>query len=57
MTVTDHYAEIVDSVVDRIIVAPSQAWCTDSLGGTWVEVNSPYTSAASAWHVSATRAE
>ena len=34
-----HYAEVVDGVVARVIVAHSQAWCEENLGGTWVQTS------------------
>jgi hypothetical protein len=31
-------AEInIDNIVQRVIVAPSIAWCVDTLGGRWVQ--------------------
>jgi hypothetical protein len=27
----------LDDVVVRVLVAPSVAWCVETLGGTWVE--------------------
>ena len=32
------FAEVADVQVARVIVAPSQDWCEQRLGGTWVEV-------------------
>ena len=35
-------AELINNIVQRVIVAPSIQWCTDNLGGTWVEAGDPY---------------
>ena len=34
-----HFAEIVDGVVERVIVADSKEWCQANLGGTWVQTS------------------
>ena len=34
-----HFAEIVDGVVQRVIVAETQEWCETNLGGTWVQTS------------------
>jgi len=34
-----HFAEIVDGVVERVIVADSKEWCAANLGGTWVQTS------------------
>jgi hypothetical protein len=34
-----HFAEIVNGVVERVIVADSKEWCQSSLGGTWVQTS------------------
>jgi hypothetical protein len=34
-----HFAEIVDGVVERVIVADSKEWCETNLGGTWVQTS------------------
>jgi hypothetical protein len=34
-----HFAEIVDGVVERVIVADSAEWCKTNLGGTWVQTS------------------
>jgi len=32
-----HFAEVVDGVVERVIVADTKEWCEANLGGTWVQ--------------------
>jgi hypothetical protein len=34
-----HFAEIVDGVVERVIVADTKEWCEANLGGTWVQTS------------------
>jgi hypothetical protein len=34
-----HFAEIVDGIVERVIVAENAQWCETSLGGTWVQTS------------------
>jgi hypothetical protein len=34
-----HFAEIVDGVVQRVIVAENSEWCVTNLGGTWVQTS------------------
>ena len=34
-----HYAEIVDGVVERVIVADTKEWCETNLDGTWVQTS------------------
>ena len=34
-----HYAEIVDGIVERVIVADTKEWCEANLGGTWVQTS------------------
>jgi hypothetical protein len=34
-----HFAEVIDGVVERVIVADSQEWCETNLGGTWVQTS------------------
>jgi hypothetical protein len=34
-----HFAEVVDGVVERVIVADSAEWCAANLGGTWVQTS------------------
>lgn len=34
-----HFAEIVDGVVTRVIVAETAEWCETYLGGTWVQTS------------------
>ena len=34
-----HFAEIVDGIVQRVIVADTQEWCEQNLGGTWVQTS------------------
>jgi hypothetical protein len=34
-----HFAEVVDGVVERVIVADSKEWCQANLGGTWVQTS------------------
>lgn len=31
------FAHVIGGVVAEVIVAPSAAWCTQTLGGLWVE--------------------
>jgi len=37
-----YVAEVVGTVVVRVIVAPDVSWCEQHLGGTWVETIDPY---------------
>lgn len=37
-----YFAEVSNKDVVRVIVAPSQSWCEQNLGGTWVETSDPY---------------
>lgn len=37
-----YFAEIVNKDVVRVIVASSQGWCEQTLGGVWVETSDPY---------------
>lgn len=40
-----YFAEIDDTgTVTRVIVADTEQWCVDNLGGTWVETADPYDS-------------
>ena len=34
-----HFAEVIDGVVERVIVADSKEWCEANLGGTWVQTS------------------
>jgi hypothetical protein len=34
-----HFAEVVDGIVERVIVADSKEWCEANLGGTWVQTS------------------
>ena len=34
-----HFAEVVDGVVERVIVADTKEWCETNLGGTWVQTS------------------
>jgi hypothetical protein len=34
-----HFAEVVNGVVERVIVADSKEWCQANLGGTWVQTS------------------
>jgi hypothetical protein len=34
-----HFAEIVDGIVQRVIVADTKEWCETNLGGTWVQTS------------------
>jgi hypothetical protein len=34
-----HFAEIVDGLVVRVIVADTQVWCEQNLGGQWVQTS------------------
>jgi hypothetical protein len=34
-----HFAEVIDGIVDRVIVADSKEWCETNLGGTWVQTS------------------
>ncbi len=34
-----HFAEIKDGIVVRVIVADSQEWCEQRLGGQWVQTS------------------
>jgi hypothetical protein len=34
-----HYAKVEDGVVTQVIVADSQEWCQNNLGGTWVQTS------------------
>lgn len=32
-----YFAEVVNGIVQRVIVAESAEWCVETLGGTWIE--------------------
>lgn len=34
-----HFAEIINGVVERVIVADTKEWCENNLGGTWVQTS------------------
>ena len=34
-----HFAKIVDSIVEQVIVAETKEWCETNLGGTWVQTS------------------
>ena len=34
-----HFAEIVDGLVVRVIVADTKEWCDENLGGVWVQTS------------------
>lgn len=34
-----HFAEVIDGVVARVIVADTKEWCESNLGGTWVQTS------------------
>ncbi len=34
-----HFAKVEDGVVIQVIVADSQEWCEENLGGTWVQTS------------------
>jgi hypothetical protein len=34
-----HFAEVVDGVVTRVLVADSADWCEANLGGAWVQTS------------------
>jgi len=34
-----HFAEVIDGVVARVIVAEDKEWCEKNLGGTWVQTS------------------
>ena len=34
-----HFAEVIDGVVARVIVADTKEWCKSNLGGTWVQTS------------------
>jgi hypothetical protein len=34
-----HFAEVINGVVERVIVADTQEWCEENLGGTWVQTS------------------
>lgn len=34
-----HFAEIVDGLVVRVVVADTQDWCEQNLGGEWVQTS------------------
>lgn len=34
-----HFAEVVDGIVTRVIVANTKEWCEENLGGTWVQTS------------------
>jgi len=34
-----HFAEIINGVVERVIVADNKEWCQANLGGTWVQTS------------------
>jgi len=34
-----HFAEVVDGIVTRVIVADTAEWCEANLGGTWIQTS------------------
>lgn len=43
---SNYYAQTDPAgVVQRVVVADSAAWCTEHLGGSWVQTADPYTPA------------
>lgn len=34
-----HFAEVINGVVERVIVADNKEWCEQNLGGTWVQTS------------------
>lgn len=34
-----HFAEVVNGIVERVIVADSAEWCKANLGGDWVQTS------------------
>lgn len=34
-----HFAEVINGVVDRVIVADSKQWCENTYGGTWIQTS------------------
>lgn len=34
-----YYAEVENSIVKRVISAPSAEWCSENLGGEWVQTS------------------
>ena len=34
-----HYAKVEDGLVTQVIVANTQEWCEDNLGGSWVQTS------------------
>jgi hypothetical protein len=34
-----HFAEIVNGIVERVIVADTQEWCENNLGGNWIQTS------------------
>lgn len=34
-----HFAEVVNGIVERVIVADTKEWCKTNLGGTWVQTS------------------
>jgi hypothetical protein len=34
-----HFAEVIDGVVERVIVADTKEWCETNLGGEWVQTS------------------
>jgi len=34
-----HFAEINDGLVTRVVVADTQEWCEENLGGSWVQTS------------------
>ncbi len=34
-----HFAEVINGVVERVIVADNAQWCEANLGGTWVQTS------------------
>jgi hypothetical protein len=34
-----HFAEVVNGIVTRVIVADTKEWCEQYLGGTWVQTS------------------
>ena len=34
-----HFAEVVDGVVTRVLVADTAEWCVETHGGTWIQTS------------------
>lgn len=34
-----HFAEVIDGIVNRVIVAETKEWCESNLGGTWIQTS------------------